>query len=358
MPEENLNVTGTENVVPAGIDTSLSDTLDAALERVAPEPTPSAAPAPGSSRSGDAAAAGETGQPGAVGPDGRVRGPDGRFAPKDGGAVAPQTNGMAPPSVPGAQQATQTPLNEPPQSWKPEMRAQWDKLAPEVRGYVHQREQELQNGFNQIAQTKQVAEGVLAEFAPYAEQLQKEGASPISAMRTLLQTAHQLQTGGPEYRKAILLSLAQQYNVDLSNPVNMDMAKVEAQLATLSTEKLYGSAQNNQAAQQQTFNEFNAFANDPANEFFPEVRGIMASLIDRGIATNLKTAYDYAVGMHAGVRDKLISRAVEGDAQAKKSAAAANLSVRGGPSGRSGGQVSAPTGNSLRDTIENAFDSH
>jgi Skp family chaperone for outer membrane proteins len=206
-----------------------------------------------------------------------------------------------------------------------------------VQAYVHQREQELQQGFQSVAQTKQVAESVLSEFMPYAEQLQKEGATPVTAIRTLLQTAHQLRTGGPEYKKAILLSLAEQYGVDLVSPLNSDLAKAQAEAANLSTERIYGQSQQNLQLQQQMQQELASFAGDPAHEHFNDVRPIMGELIGRGVAKDLQTAYDMAIGMHAGVREKLIANAVAQHTAAsnknERAARAASISAIGAPGG-------------------------
>jgi hypothetical protein len=345
-----FDVTAMEDVIPnsdGGTDKSLSSVLDAALDRHT-EPTPPAAPAaptaaPSRAAPDAAAATGETGQP---------RDPFGKFAPKAPPAGAPTPQQGAPGAAPGTNGAA-GPHDEAPQSWKVENRALWGKIPADVRPYLHQREQELQYGFQQVAQRASVAEGVLNEFLPYAEQLQKEGATPITAIRTLLQTAHQLRSGGPQYRKALILSLADQYGVDLSEPVNMELARAEAVAANLTTEKMYGSAQQAAQINQQTFGEFQAFANDPQNEFFPQVRGIMARLIESNIAPNLRTAYDMAVGMHSDVRTTLIDRETKKAMQAQKQNGAANLSVQGGPGGPTGGAVNAgKAGESVRATLD------
>src|SRR6185369_5222595 len=200
-----LDVTGQENVVPSD-GNNLTSAIESAFDKTVTPDVPPATPVQESLPLGD---------------DGRKRDAQGRFAPKEGSApdAAAQPTGKpdaaAIPPAPGV--AAPTPqFDAPPQSWKQEMRPLYEKVPPELRPYLHQREQELQHGFEAVAKRGNVAEAVLNEFVPYADQLQSEGATPITAMRTLLSTAHQLKTGGPEYRKAINLSLAQQYNVDLS----------------------------------------------------------------------------------------------------------------------------------------------
>ena len=341
-----LDVTGQENVVPSD-GNNLTTAIESAFDKTVTPDAPAAAPVQESLPLSEG--------------EGRRRDAQGRFAPKEGSAPdaaaqpagKPDAGALAP--APGAAAPAPTPqFDAPPQSWKQEMRPLYDKVPPELRPYLHQREQELQHGFEAVARRGNVAEAVLNEFVPYADQLQAEGATPITAMRTLLSTAHQLKTGGPEYRKAIILSLAQQYNVDLSNPVNVELAKAQAEAANLSTEKMYGSAATQQQTVQQTTQEFSAFAADPQNEFFPQVRGIMALLIENNVARDLRSAYDMAVGMHADVRKTLIDREYQTRTQAEKAQRAAQTGIKGTPAG-TGMKQQAPGGESLRSTLERAF---
>jgi hypothetical protein len=283
----------------------------------------------------------------------------GRFLAKEEQSKAPEPDAAA-------RERTQTDANgraqqqpapnwdNAPASWEPKMREAYAAIPQEARAYIHERELQLQQGFQSIAQRAQIAQAVLNEFVPYAQQLQAEGATPIAAIRSLLRTAHDLRTGGPEYRKLLMHSLAQQYGVDLSQPINADLARAEAQNANLLSERTYGTAAAQSQALAQTQNDFAAFANDPQNEFFPQVRGIMASLIENGTARDLQEAYNYAVGMHPQIREVLIGRAVEQNGQQQRQANAANVSVKGAPSG---GKVRPSARNeSLRDAIARNFE--
>ena len=356
-----------------GFDNTMHDSVTAAFDQVAaatPEPpTPAAPDAPAPSATNPLSEPGEStaapsdkaaGEPGA-----RPRGPDGKFIKGDLAAldipkfadlkatpapeVAPNAAEGAP-AAPSAAPGAGDPLAEAPQSWAPERRADWAKVPPEVRDYLHQREGELQQGFQKVAQSRGVAEAVLGEFAPYAETLQAEGATPITAMRTLLQTAHALRTGGQEYRKAIILSLAEQYGVNLQEGYNPKQAEVEAQLQALSTEKMYGLTQIQQREMNQVQEQFNAFAGDPKNEFFPKVRGLMGQLISGGIAQDLPSAYQMACGMVPEVRQEVTAREFATREAAQRKAAVATMSVSGAPNGAAA--PAAPgAGLSLRDQI-------
>jgi hypothetical protein len=343
---------------------SLSQTLESALDKFNPEPTPPAggttgsgtdAAAPPSSRSPqptkEAPAAGETGP---------QRDAQGRFIPKgqpDPNAAPAPAAGAAAQPAPAAGAAAPDPLAAAPASWPKEMAPTWDKVPGEVRGYLHQREAELQRGFQSVAARGNIAEAILGEFVPYAEALQQENATPMAAIRALLQTANALRTGGNEYKKAILHSLAQQYNVDFSNGLQVDprMAQVEAQNMQLQNERMYGNASQMQQVAKQVENYFYQFAQDPANEFFPHVRGIMGNLIGTGVANDLQAAYQMALGMHPEVRNELFKRQAAANANEQRRNDAAGMSVTGSPGGRSAASA-ADSAKDLRGFIEAAFD--
>ena len=350
---------------------TLSESLEAAYDKVAaatPEPPTPVVPDPSPEAADslptapDAGQDKTTGEPGAT--TSAIRDALGRFASKGESApAAPDAakaadTSTAPavadaptpaPADAAATPAATDPFTEAPQSWAVEQRTHWEKVPPEVRGYLHQREGELQQGFQKVAQRGNVAEAVLGEFAPYAEVLQAEGATPITAMRTLLQTAHALRTGGTEYRKAIIMSLAQQYGVDLGSEYNPALAQAQAEAQALSTEKMYGQTINRVAEENQVRQQFDAFANDPRNEFFGTVRGIMGNLITAGVAQDLSTAYQMALGMHPEVRQELMGREMQAREAAQRKAAVASMSVSGSPSGAAA--PSKDSHSSLRDTI-------
>jgi hypothetical protein len=335
---------------------SLHDTLSAAFDKVAAEtpepPTPAVpdSPAPTTDSLPDSTAVQTdkaAGEPEAA-PGKRTRDATGRFTPKTGEKELVE-------SIPKFGEQPGKPEDQVPTSWSKEAKPLWNKVPPEVRQIIHRREAELQQGFNAVAQKSNVATAILNEFQPYAEVLQKEGATPITAIRTLLQTAHALRTGDAEYRKAIIFSLAQQYGVDLQAPINPELAAAQARAAQLDTEKMYGATVNEQRMTAELTNEMNAFANDPINEFFPQVRVAMGQLMGQGIATTLRQAYDMSVGIVPEVRAEIIRREAASQLNARQRTSAANMSVTGVPGGRA--MAVATNGDeSLHDTIVRAFE--
>lgn len=315
---------------------------------------------------GDAGAGVTPGPASDAAPGGRTRGPDGKFAPK--AADAPET-----PEVPDFKKAVAGPdgkpvvpaenddlTAKPPASWKPDKAALWEKIAPEARAYVHEREQELQRGFERTAQVRQVAEGILTEFAPYQEILQAEGATPITAIRSLLQTAYALRSAEPEYRKALFLQLAHQYGVDFTTPVDPNLAATQGRLAQMDLTSREQAAMREMQSNQGVEQTLAAFAAD--HEFFPQVREHMGRLMHAGLAPDLETAYQQAVQLHPGVRGEMERRTVAArDAQvqeANRQRAARATAGGSAPGAGSFGGPAAPgaaKGESVRDTIEKVW---
>ena len=312
---------------------------------------------------GDAGAGVTPGPASDAAPGGRTRGPDGKFAPK-APEVPEFSKAVVGPDgkpVPAANADNDDPTAKPPASWKPEKAALWEKVAPEARAYVHEREQELQRGFERTAQVRQVAEGILTEFAPYQEILQQEGATPITAIRSLLQTAYALRSAEPEYRKALFLQLAQQYGVDFSTPAGPRIwRQTQGRLAQMDLQQREQAAQREMQTSSGVEQTLQAFAAD--HEFFPQVREHMGRLMHAGLAPDLETAYQQAVQLHPGVRGEMERRTVAArDAQAQEAnrqrAARATAGGAAPGAGSFGGPAApgAAKGESVRDTIEKVW---
>ena len=313
-------------------DTSLRDTLDKAFEGEEPAGSPAKPPA---SKDG----AGVPGTAPEAAPGSRPRTPDGKFARAD-----------APPpvEVPRFGEKKPEPTGEDvrakaPASWKPEKAPLWDKIQdPDARAYIHEREQQLQEGFQRTANIRQVAEGILNEFAPYQEVLQQEGATPVTAIRALLQTAYALRTSQPEYRKALFLQLAQQYGVDFSQPVNPQLARAQADADQLRLANMERDAQQQLQSDGVIAEQLAAFASN--HEFFPYVREIMGRLLKGGVAPDLETAYQQAIAIHPEVKAVLEHRSVTARQQQQDDAARQRAArATAGGSAPGGGAMTART---------------
>ncbi|HWP12322.1 MAG TPA: hypothetical protein VNN06_10905 [Ramlibacter sp.] len=328
-------------------DTSLRDALEENFDAGSPSGTPAPTKPGGASDSPSTAPESA--------PGGRQRGADGKFAkPALSQEDIPRFTDPKKPAPAGDDDAAR-----PPPSWKPEKAGLWDKITdPEARAYVHERERQLQDGFQRAAQVRDVAEGILSEFVPYQEILQQEGATPISAMRTLLQTAYALRTSEPEYRKALFLQLAHQYGVDFTTGINPDLARAQAEAATLRHQAMEQQAYGNFGQEQQVGYEIGQFAEQ--HEFFPYVRQAMGRLIRAGLAPDLDTAYQQSLKLvpevAAEVERRNVAAAQERQLASQRYGAA--RATQGGYSPGAGAMTNS-TGRgamSLRDELEAAWD--
>jgi hypothetical protein len=336
------------DAVPSQPDTSLREALEENFDSGSPSGTP--APTRPGGASDSPSTAPETA------PGGRQRGSDGKFAkPAVTQADIPRfTDTKAAPA------AADDPVAKAPASWKPEKAELWDRITdPEARAYVHERENQLQAGFQRAAQVRDVAEGILAEFVPYQEILQQENATPISAMRTLLQTAYALRTSEPEYRKALFLQLAHQYGVDFTSGINPDLARAQAEAATLRYRAMEQQAYGAFGQEQQVGQEIGQFAEQA--EFFPYVRQVMGRLIRAGVAPDLETAYQQSLKLVPEVAAEIERRQVA-DAQERQLAAQRSGAARATAGGWANGAGGMPSGGaprgamSLREELESAWD--
>jgi len=337
-------------------DTSLRESLETAFEQP-PSGPPTGTPTP--SKGG-----GASGSPGAA-PEsvsgGRPRSPDGKFAkapleiPKFGeepAAQKPAEGAEAPPE-------DADPTATAPKSWKAEKADLWGKITdPGARAYIHEREQQLQQGFQKAAQVREVAEGILSEFVPYQEILQAENATPATAIRALLQTAYALRTAEPEYRKALFLQLAAQYGVDFSQGVNPQVAAAQAEAANLKHQRMVEQAQSGYGQEREVASAINDFA--ASHEFFPHVREVMGRLMKAGLATDLESAYKlalpYVPEVATEVERRRVAAAQEAQREADRQRAASATRGGGAPGAGAMGSGGAPQQpGSIREALEAAW---
>jgi hypothetical protein len=354
------------DVLPS--DAKPADTVRGAIESAFEQASGSPGGTPTPTQDGGAAAP-PVGAPESA-PAGRPRTPDGKFAakspvspediPKFGeqpAAAAPKSEATA---APGAgEQTPEASVAKMPASWKPEKAGLWEKIAdPEARSYIHERERQLQEGFQRAAQVREVAETILGEFVPYQEILQQEGATPVTAIRALLQTAYALRSAEPEYRKALFLQLAQQYGVDFSQGLNPQLAAAQGNAAQLRLQQMEREAQSGVAQERAIQAQIESFGQ--THEFFPQVRTLMGQLINGGAAPDLETAYQQALALHPGVKAEMERRSVVAAQEAQRTAereraarALAGGSAPGAGAMPSGGRP--PETDSLRESLERAW---
>lgn len=240
-----------------------------------------------------------------------------------------------------------------PSSWKDGVKAKWTTLDSEVKAEIMRRERDISVGMQRAAETRKFGDSMYQEVAPYMELLKSEGASPQDAVRVLLETAHTLRHGSPETKKALMLSMMEQYGIDFRKPFNPEVARLQWEVDSRRHNDARVQAQQVASQEIAAVSEIEAFAAQPGHEHMDALRPHMAALLQSGAATDLQSAYDQAAWANPQTRAALQQKAdLERQATLGKNRNAA-ASVRGAPGGV--GVSNAPDARNLRATLEDAF---
>lgn len=317
--------------------------------------------------------------------DEKVRDALGRFVPKvktvappEGGASAAPTSGVGLPAV--AQPALASAPVQSPQSWSPGVRDQhWAGLPPAVQQEVLRREQEVIQAFRQLAPARQMGEQFMQAVQPYMATIHAEGVEPLQAVTNLMQFATRMRMGTPTEKAQTAAWIVKTYGVDIqaldsalagvAPQAQADPQAAVQQAVQQAMMPLYQAAeQRKQMVQRQADegarNDIEAFAANPKNRFFNDLKRDMADMIDMAASQgrpdlSLQEAYDRCGMLHPEISKIMIAERQGASAQqltaAAQKAKASAVSVRGtAPVGNPGG--SEPS--SIRESIEAAIEAH
>jgi hypothetical protein len=277
----------------------------------------------------------------------------------------PVTDPAVPAATPGP-----TELKAPSQ-WKPAVREKWNQLPREVQEEILRREGDNLRLIGSVGQKIRVADELQNHLAPFVEKLQMNGANPSEFVGDIFTTVRSLAHGSPQEKAEVVANIVQSYGVDLRTLDQVltgrvsapppDPRVVEAQRRAAFYENQVLQQQQMQEAQtykgaEQTLTQFAA---DPKNEFFEDVRELMADLMEAGRASTLQDAYVGAVWAHPDTRKILLQREATQRAQSSgrraQEARRASSAVNGAPRGP-GVSANSSKPMSLRDTISAAMD--
>jgi hypothetical protein len=319
--------------------------------------------------------------------DGRARDGLGRFLKAtqvDGKGQEPPAPGAQPTGAPAQPQGQppqqNTPRFEPPpRGVPPALRSHWTGLTPEWRQHIAETHTKVQQIEEQYRPAVDFATKFMQTVQPYQQAIQAEtGGDPIAAVRGLMDTAARLRFGTPGEKAATVAQIVKSYGVDIEaldgalagvvppagQPQQIDVqGAVQQALAPLFQQAQARRAAQEQQAAQTIKTELDAFAADPKNEFFEDVRDLMADAIEvaarQGFDLPLNDAYHRACLLHPEVSKVMLARqqgqTAQTMTQAAQRARAAAVSVKGSaPVGSP--EPTAPT--SVRDAIEAAIEAH
>jgi len=354
-----------ENEEGGGEELSLRDSLTDAFEaaREAPSETvasraePAAPAAPAAPR--EAAPAAQA-----------SRDAQGRFAARTDtqtrAPAAPEAQGQA--AQPGA---PAEPI-QPPASWSAPAKAAFASLPPIVQSEIAKREADVNRGFEDRASALKRFEPLEQLLGPRREMLAARGVSEVDFVRTLFAASDWLdrdpvsairelmrQKGvGPQHL-GVQAPAGQQPQAQLPPQFQTLAREVQTLRTQLSQRDQAEAAQR----QQGVHSEIAAFAADPANLYFANVRDDMIGLLQSGRASNLKDAYDKAVWANPETRALLQADAAK-KAEAERLNAQRNQasgarraagSVSGAPTPGSAPAGGAAPQRSLREEIAESF---
>lgn len=342
----------------------ITSDIRAAITTVSEEPAPAPVetPAPEAAPPPDAevqAVTPSTDEDKAKG-EGRPRGPDGKFLPKEGEPVAAAPTAPTEPAKEAAPVAPEVKVPKAPQSWKPAAREEWAKAPPAIREEVLRREAEVQRVMQESSEARQGFQRVKEAIQPFEQMIRTEGGEPVQAIQGLLQTAYALRTAPPQHKAQMIANMVRSFL-----PGREGLELLDAALTPGAAQPQMAQPQMPQqpmrdprvdqmlAAQQQQaqLRAQTALAEVQGEEFFEDVREDMADIIEagrkRGLDIDLRSAYNRAVRVNPDVakvieQREAAQRATQNGATQRKAAA---TSVRSNP-------ASPPVGGNEKDLRE------
>lgn len=241
--------------------------------------------------------------------------------------------------------------------------AAWNALAPDARNWVKQREVQVERYIRTNAEAAKFGGAMWNAMRPYEAMIRATGAHPAQVVQGVMNQHFALAQGTPQQKAAVIQGLAQQYGVDLTDAIGQAEApQVDPEVQQL--RQMVGGLANYLRSQeeQQAQAQFSVadqavqqFASDSQRRHMndPRVTAFMADLIERGWSQSLEDAYDKAVGAFPDLRAVLHEQDAARRANAARTAAHAAPARGGAPVAAS----MAPSNESVRATIERAWDS-
>jgi hypothetical protein len=314
--------------------------------------------------------------------------PEHELVPASADDSAPPAEGAAPPGAaepktadPGVSTTPASPSAVPPQDaasqelkapaqWKPEVKEMWNTLPRKVQEEITRREGDSMRLIGSVGPKIRMADEVSQHLQPFAEKLQANGVGSSAFLGDVFGSIKILASGSPQDRAEVVANIVQSYGVDVRDLDRILTFRIQRPEVYQAREVMHRAntiiQQNTQNAEQQSAHQAElalaAFAADPKHEFLPDVRSLMADLMDSGQAKSLEDAYAAAVWANPDTRKILLQREAQSRAQSKTKRATiarrASSSVHGTPSIPGPASNNGAQNMSLRESIEAAFDEH
>lgn len=266
---------------------------------------------------------------------------------------------------PDAPDVDQAPVGLP-----PEAREAWKDTPKAVKEAMAKREIDFATGMQKNAEGAKRAQQMDQTLAPYQQYFAMNG-GPAASLQNLLQAGAGLQMGTPNQKAELIAGLINQFGVDITALDAVLVGKPPAAEAQQSSEvqqqidtalepykqqqaQQQQQQQQAQQAQQQTISdEVTAFSADPQNEFYNDLKGDMADILDlaanRGKPMTMAQAYNTAKQLRPDIL-KIEQGRVSAESVAAKLRASSTIS------GNRGGEGGSAQHGTTRAAIEDAWD--
>lgn len=284
----------------------------------------------------------------------------GRFKPK---AAAPAEQGTEPeaqvePATPDATKDAPAPSEGHFRGWSKEERAAFEKLAPEAKGFVLERQKAMQSHMTKVSDEakllREFTEPLLNTFKANDEYLTRVtkdlGLNAHDLIGNLMETENTLRFGTYKDKVALFRQMAADYRIPVSfgeqdqgqqlpasqtstHPVVHDLQQEVAQLKARlekSETKLKSDNDARFKAEVEAFKTATDANGNPLHPYFDRVVGVMDSVWRSGQAKTLKEAYDMATApIEEAKKDAMRKLQAEQQAAAEKARRAAPVRVSG-----------------------------
>lgn len=232
----------------------------------------------------------------------------GRFASK-----------QAEPEQTMVQQANDAPIVKPrPSSWKKDYEEHWTKLDPTLQDYINQRESDYAKGVSAYKQNYEAVAPIYEAMQPFLPLLQQHNMQPNQWISNLGNAHKTLVEGTPEAKLQAFARLASDYGVPLQALTGQQYDPQQSQFLSEFNSLKSELAAFKQAQEQRESmtlqQEIESFQKDAP--YFDEVRETMATLLQSGVAQDLKSAYDKAIRLNDDIWQKQQAEAQQAKAQA------------------------------------------
>ena len=253
------------------------------------------------------------------------------------------------------------PERSPWKSWKAEAAAELEKLPETVQKHIIEREEQFHRGIEQYKSAANFAKTIDKSIAPYKNYLDEMQVTPDVAFFNLLKTEHTLRRGSYQEKAEMLMKLAHDYQIDMSQlaglPYDPTMHNLKAQLDEKERQLRDASEFRQSHEDTQIQSKISDFAQ--RHEYFTEVQSTMADLLERGLANDLDDAYEKALRLNDNTFQKVYAQQQGGGNrqnltqadQAAKAAKAAAVSVKGSPAGANRTVIPATTEDAVRQAM-------